>query len=471
MLRTLDGVRPSTPLAFLLHARRTETAWLILLVAAGCTAPTAPPERSSTSQAPDAPNVLVVMSDDQRLGTMAVMPETREWFGRGGTRFRRAFATTPLCCPSRASIFTGRYAHNHGVLNNSLALELDHATTVQRYLHDAGYRTAIAGKFLNDWPLRVPPPHFDRYAITNGSYFETPFNVNGTMRTVTRYSTDFVAATSVEFLREFEEEDHRPWLLYVTPWAPHLPAKPPPRHRGAPVPPWQPGVGIFERDRSDKPPFVQASNESPERARRIRRDQLRTLMAVDDLVGRLRRTLADLGETRSTLAIFISDNGYFWGEHRLIEKFLPYSESVRVPLYVRWPGHIERGAVSDRIVANIDIAPTVLRAAGVSPEHTIDGRSLFASDRRSLLLEFWVEIGTTPDWASLWTPRSQYVEYYDEHGDVTFREGYDLGRDPLQLRNVLPRADDVAGTPVTQLTEQLADLRTCAGTEGEDACP
>jgi arylsulfatase A-like enzyme len=129
------------------------------------------------------PNILIIVTDDQRAGTLGVMPQTRRWFQQQGTTYTNAFATTPLCCPSRSSILTGRYAHNHGVLKNFMGGRLDHATTIERRLDQAGYTTGIAGKFLNSWKPEDDPPNFDRWAIFNPhidpGYFNSRFNVNG----------------------------------------------------------------------------------------------------------------------------------------------------------------------------------------------------------------------------------------------------------------------------------------------------
>ncbi|MBA3429894.1 MAG: sulfatase-like hydrolase/transferase, partial [Actinobacteria bacterium] len=132
-----------------------------------------------SAQASARPNILIILTDDQRAtGTMWVMPKTRAIFGSGGTRYNNAVATTPLCCPSRASIFSGRYAHNHGVVSNASAGALNQDLTIQAQLRRAGYRTAVAGKFLNGFPSS--PPHFDRWAVHRGRrYFDATFDLDG----------------------------------------------------------------------------------------------------------------------------------------------------------------------------------------------------------------------------------------------------------------------------------------------------
>jgi arylsulfatase A-like enzyme len=422
------------------------------------------------------PNVLIILTDDQRTSTLRHMSRTRYWFKRGGTEFTHAFATTPLCCPSRASIFTGRYAHNHGVKNNRATTALEQRSTLQRYLRDAGYRTAIFGKFLNGWGLQEPP-HFDEWATFSGSkdhYLMSNWNVNGRVKTIERYSTDYIKRRAVRFLRSREERDRRPWLMYLNTAAPHYPYIPERDFAHARVPLWKGNRAVHEVDRSDKPPFVQAANASLRRVRRARREQLRTLMSVDEMVDRVMRAMAALDEKRTTLAVFMSDNGYLWGEHGLsakVAKRPPYTPSVSIPLLVRWPGHLHPGTTTDRLVANIDVAPTALQAAGVppSPEWPLDGRSLVGVPGRDrLLLEYWIDTGGIPEWASLRTRSYQYTEYYGEDGlTPVFREYYDVGQDPSQLHNLLGTVDPGDDPAYDVLSDQLAADRGCDGTD----CP
>jgi arylsulfatase A-like enzyme len=423
------------------------------------------------------PNVLIIVTDDQRADMLDVLPRTRRWFGDGGTRFTEAFATTPLCCPSRATIFSGRYAHNHGVLNNAMAGRLDQHRTLQRTLHDAGYRTATAGKFLNEWSLASDPPHFDRWAVFNENldYVNVPFNVDGQLRTETGYSTDFVSRQSVSFIRWFERRDRRPWLLFVTPLAPHKPFTPSPRYRNARVPAPQLNPAVDEGDLSDKPPFLRDRELAGRGSRRVQRAQARTLKSVDDLVGRVAAELRRLGETERTLAFFLSDNGFLAGEHGMVDKRLPYSESVRIPLMVRWGGHIAAGEEDARLIATADVAPTVLDAAGVRPRSRMDGRSLLDSAREELFLEYFFDpVRPVPRWASIRTTSYQYVEYYGSSGGLLFREYYDLTTDPWQLANLLHDGSPENDPPPDQL-QTLKDMtargRRCRGTTGRNPCP
>jgi arylsulfatase A-like enzyme len=425
----------------------------------------------ATGSAPrDAANVLLIVTDDQRADTMGVMPKTRRWLARGGVSFPEAFDTTPLCCPSRSTILTGRYAHNHGVLTNGPGdwRHLDQQTTVERVLQQHGYLTAIFGKYLNFWPIRRAPPYFTRYAVKhdNSAYHGSLWNLNGTVERVQRYSTSVVRDRALEFLQGAEADDAAPWFLYLAPNAPHGPFTPAQRYAHATVPRWHPGPAVDERDRSDKPAYVRESRPDP-RIPQIREDSLRTLMSVDDMVAAVMRELETLGELQRTLVIFTSDNGVFWNEHDLQRKGGPYTEGVQAPLFLRFPGHAAAGTVDGRLAANVDIAPTILQAAGLQASWPLDGRSLLGpATRRTVLLEYWPPRPTDPpQWASLRTRSYQYIEYYAKNGRrIIAREYYDLRSDPAELTNLLgdrSTADDPASLP--RLHGALAAARACAG--------
>ncbi|HWC13431.1 MAG TPA: sulfatase [Actinomycetota bacterium] len=431
--------------------------------------------------AEERPNVLIVVTDDQRGGGFGrVMPALRRWLGRGGTRFTSAFTAIPNCCPSRASIFTGQYPHNHGVLNNQQGYRLPQEETIQRYLNDAGYRTALFGKYLNGWDLAEPPPHFDEFAIFRGGYVDRTWNSNASVATINGYTTKILQRRSATFLETSEATDAEPWFLYVAPWAPHGTYVPESRYEDARVGRWNGNPAVFETDLSDKPPVVR---DRPGRmglrlARWHRRGQLRTLYSVDNLMERLRATLASLGEEEETLIFFLSDNGMLWGEHGLggptYGKRFPYMQSVRIPLYVRWPGRVAEGAMDSRLVSNVDIAPTIMDAAGIGPDaqQPMDGRSLLDPHSRDrLLIEYFRddEHGQdVPPWASVVDASSQYVEYYASDGITTeFEELYDLDSDRWQLTNLL-HDDQMADDPnILTLRHELHTFRRCGGS----TCP
>jgi arylsulfatase A-like enzyme len=430
------------------------------------------------------PNILIIVTDDQR-DTLRAMPNTRRLFGRGGTRFTSSFATTPLCCPSRASIFSGQYAHNHRVTHNTRPKRLDQHSTLQHYLDEAGYQTAAVGKYFNDWDLANDPPSFDDWAIGREGYYNVSLNSNSEQSKLRGYFTNYIADRAVSDLEAFDP--HRPWMLYIATTAPHPPFRVERRFRRAPVGTWDGNAAVEEIKRRDKPvvkqqrKFDRAESERVEThvfgpraalalGRSIRARQIRTLMSVDRLVARVFSKLKERGEQNETLAFFLSDNGTLWGEHGLIGKRLPYSQSVGIPLLMRWPRHVATDARDDRMAANIDIAPTVLDAVGLrpDPDYPIDGASLLRlSSRRRLLLEQWG--GGAGRWASLRTPRYQYVEYYrgGHARSVRSREYYDLVSDPWQLHNLLGDRTRSNDPDVERLSRHLASDRRCAGV----SCP
>jgi arylsulfatase A-like enzyme len=452
---------------------------IVIVLAAGLVPQWGSPTQAQGASSDTPPNILFIVTDDQRAeGTLGPMPRTRHWFREQGIRFPNGFVTTPLCCPSRATILTGQYAHNHGVHTNLDATDLDQGDTVQRYLHDAGYRTGIAGKFLNGWPLESDPAHFDRWTIFKGGYKKKLYNVDGQLKKITQYSTTYVAGRAATYLSAFEARDDRPWMLYVAPAAPHLPAYPQAKYEETDVGSWNGNPAVKEADRSDKPPSVKESDVSLSMGRDLRKRQLRSLLSVDDLVDGLMRQLGRLEERSRTLAVFMSDNGFFWGEHGLLGKRYPYEQSIRVPFFLRWPQQLSPGTTDGRLVANVDLVPTILHATGVppDPQTPLDGRSLLLPGARDqLFLEHTVEEGKdVPSWGAILGPDIQYVEYYGATGEVVFREYYDLVADPWQLENLLGDGDPANDPPASELDQLSEDVERgadCVGTEGPGACP
>ncbi|MDP9067856.1 MAG: sulfatase [Actinomycetota bacterium] len=443
-------------------------ALLLCLSLLGACSSTATPEQQVPEVA-QRPNVLIFVTDDHRAtGTMRqAMPDTLRLFGQEGTRFTQAFATTPLCCPSRASIFSGRYAHTHGVRTNDLAEKLDHDNTMQAHLQQSGYRTAITGKYLNRWPEEVDPPHFDDWAIMlQGYYYDALFNVDGTRKNIDGYTNDFVTKSSVDFLERFESTDEQPWFLYVGATPAHAPYKAEGKYEGTDTPPYRRSPAVKEQNLSDKPDFGPSKRSN---FLKVRRKQLRTLYSADDLVQRVMSKVQALGEDEDTIAFFVGDNGQMWGEHGLTAKRYPYIPSIQIPFFVRWPGHVGAGARDQRLVANIDIAPTVLEVANAAATNPPDGRSLFAEQPRDrLLLEHWADDESeVPDWAALLTDTYEYVEYYRDSGKLRTTEYYDLVQDPWQLRNLLGDANEANDPPTRRLSRQLNELKSCAG----ESCP
>ncbi|MFC9328503.1 sulfatase [Kitasatospora sp. NPDC057015] len=423
------------------------------------------------------PNILVILTDDQPKQTEWATPKTVAWLADRGVRFTAGHVATPLCAPSRSSIFSGRQAHNHGVLDNSSPYNLDQNTTVQRYLKQAGYRTGLFGKYLNAWHAADNPPHFEEWLLESPVvYNDGTWNDNGTVHTIPGYSTTVIKNRTLAFLDK-AATDPRPWFAFVAPKASHEPNTPEAKYADTPVPAWNGRPGVTEPDRSDKPDFIQNATATLADAQALRRRQLRTLLSVDDAVQAIHDKLAALGQLDNTLVFYLGDNGYTWADHGWLKKSVPYRPSIEVPFYVSWPaGGLGSGTTDDRIVANIDIAPTILDAAGITPNTPQDGHSLLGGYRRDHLLVEWWKHGTAAGgphtWSSYVSDTRQYTEYYQIHtdaagkpagtGSVLFREYYDLVNDPHQLTNKLyqatPQDEQQLGIPA--LAAALAADRT-----------
>ncbi|GAA0317923.1 hypothetical protein GCM10010302_66230 [Streptomyces polychromogenes] len=422
------------------------------------------------------PNILLIVTDDQPKHTEWALPKTVAWLADQGVKFTHGHVTTPLCAPSRSSVFSGRHAHNHGVRNNKAAHALDQSTTVQKYLRQAGYRTGLFGKYLNSWTLADNPPHFEEFALLQPAYVDAQWNVNGTVQTINGYTTTIVKNRTLAFLDK-AATDTRPWFAYVTPYASHGPRTPEAKYADTAVPAWNGRPSVPEEDRADKPPYIREATGTLADGRAIRAEQLRTLLSVDDAVQAFKDKLQALGQLENTLVIYIGDNGFSWGDHGWTAKSVPYRPAHEVPFYLSWPaGGRGAGTQDDRIVANIDIAPTLLDAAGITPAAPQDGRSLLSSHSRDhLLVEWWKQgtaTGGTPTWSSYVAKDEQYTEYYDLRtdasgtvsgtGQVTFREYYDLAADPYQLTNLLhgatPAQEQALGIPA--LADRLHADRT-----------
>lgn len=430
---------------------------LAVAIAAGVLAPSPDPAHS----APFGPNIVVVMTDDQTVAQTRVMRIVGRDIRDQGTSFTRAFASYPLCCPSRATFLTGQHSHNHGVLGNGTPVggfdDLDEENTLGVWLQGAGYRTIHVGKFLNGYGLTDPtyiPQGWDRWVgapdATTNAMFGYDLNENGTVvhygGRPEDYKTDVYTRKAVEEINSSAPLAlaGQPFFMFVGYTAPHLPARPAPRHeaRFSSLPLPRPR-SFNEADVSDKPRDIRRRSRFTRRqVRRIRanhRKQLRTLLAVDEGVGAIIDALAANNLLGTTYVVFTSDNGFFTGEHRLAKgKFLPYEPSLRVPLIVRGPG-LARGARSQELISNVDLAPTFLDWAEAAATVPVDGRSLtpFLSDpdrrsRRPIFIEANTRDVNSPGipYAGIRTQRWKLVRY--RTGEI---ELYDLRRDPQELHS------------------------------------
>ncbi len=385
------------------------------------------------------PNFLIIVTDDQRFDTMQYMPNTQSLIFDQGVTFSHGYITTPFCCPSRASILTGMYAHNHGVEVNENPLKFP---TVVQDLHKNGYYTGLVGKYLNSWDGNARP-EFDYWVSFFGgtvpSYYDPNLNVNGKWGKFTGYMTYLFKDYVIDFLDKATHQ-RKPFLLVFAPNAPHPPYTPA-KEDGAlytDLSPFRP-PSYNEADMSDKPNSIAnkalLDDESSAQIDRIRRRQILTLVALDRSLGEILAKLKESGEMDNTVIIFISDNGKHWGEHRLESKSTAYEESVKVPFAIRYPALVPTPYTEDKLVANIDIAPTLYELSDTPMPSTVDGMSLVkllsgtGNWRDHLLLEAWPDRG---HWTAIHTGQYVYIET-----DNDMSEFYNLATDPFQMDNMI----------------------------------
>jgi arylsulfatase A-like enzyme len=419
------------------------------------------------------PNVVVILTDDQRADGADRMPTVRRLLARHGVTFANAFVSNSLCCPSRTTLLTGRYSHTTGVWSNRPPFGAWPAfqalggerRTLAVTLRAAGYRTGYVGKYLNAYTgTTIPPGWEDWRAFTWGwGYYDYTLNVNGRLvrygRSRREYSTDVLGRMAARFVRA-SGGSRRPFFLVFSPAAPHNPAVPAARHRRTDLhlePFAPPSLG---ENLADKPAYIRRSARRAGLANaRFRRRQYRTLLAVDDAVGRIVAALRATRKMRNTVVIFTSDNGVEWGEHGFppARKSVPHEGSIRVPLIVRYTRLNRAARTEDRLVTNADLATTVARLAGV--RQRTEGRSLVPllrglepPWRRAFLVENLggeIAAARIPTYCGLRTEHHLYVVYATGE-----RELYDLDTDPYELENL-------AGAKTHRRTEQtlLRQLR------------
>jgi N-acetylglucosamine-6-sulfatase len=434
------------------------------------------------------PNILVLETDDQTVESLRVMPNVKTLIADQGVTFDNSFVSYSLCCPSRSTFLTGQYAHNHGVWGNAAPnggyYKLDSTNTLPVWLQRAGYQTILLGKYLNQYgtrnPREIPPGWGEWYGTPDPStyrYLGYTFNENGTLVNYGSgtgdYKTDVEARKAVNIIAR-QAVDPRPFFMWVTFLAPHSggprdpddPAgiatpSPAPRHRNKFANEPMPMPASFnEADVSDKPAAIRNRPLfTPARINAIResyRQRLESLLAVDEAVAQIVSQLTATGQLDNTYIIFTSDNGFFHGEHRVAAgKVLLYEPSIRVPLIMRGP-QIPAGEHRSQFVANIDLAPTIVKLAEAQPGRVMDGRSLipFARDRllhsgRDILLE-------TPTYAAIRSPNWLYAEYVTGEQEL-----YNLARDRDELNSL---HNDLSLAQVkNNLAARLHRLRGCRG--------
>ncbi len=485
-------------------------------VALGPMANARPTTPTDTASGPSRPNFVFVLADDldqTTSPTWDVMVKTKALLKDRGLTFSNAFSPTPICCAARATLLTGKYGHNTGVLSNSgdqggwatFQKKGNEEKTFAKYLHDSGYRTMLVGKYMNGIeaePEHIPPGWTEWYGSVDNAFYTGygyTLNENGQMVSYGKgeadYATDVVAGKSVDFVHRAATSG-QPFMTYIAPSAPHIPLPPAPRHKDNPykdaVAPRLPN--FQEPDVSDKPSWLQQSARVRSAEVALINDwdhqnRMGSLYAFDDLVASVVSQLEKDGVLDNTYIVFGSDNGYELGAHRLIQKMAPYEESLRVPLVVAGPG-VPTGQ-EDRMTLLTDLAPTFLSLAGVSVPADMDGVPLtpllrgespstwrtdfigaYASSGQDtedgVAQELVSGLATTfldvPQWRGLRSQEHLYVEWAQDDGSVE-KELYDLAADPYQLENLLgtPQGEQSYAELVDRLADRLEYLSTCSG--------
>jgi arylsulfatase A-like enzyme len=414
------------------------------------------------------PNIVVIVTDDQRFDSMFSMPLAARLLAAHGITFTHAFASNALCCPARVSLLTGGYSHTTGIYLNSgryggwrsFHRSGGEEGTIAVDLDAAGYRTALVGKYLNLYDGQIVPPGWDVWAAfagakSGGAYYDYDLYVRDARgeRTETHghdtedYSTSVIRRKSVRFISS--TPDDVPLFLFVAPFAAHGPKIPAPRdvdtYAGYDqrLPP-----SFNERDMTDKPRYLQKLDpvRRREMLHRYQR-QYETLQSVDRMIRAIVARLRQERRLRDTLLLFTSDQGVELGEHRWHSKMVPYEESIGTPMIIRYDAAISRsrrGIGSRAVIGNVDVAPTLADAAGISTTFDgvgqVDGRSMMPiltgsrrSIRSSVVLEHLdsMAVHRVPSFCGLRTRRFSFVRY--ETGE---EELYRLRRDPYELQNV-----------------------------------
>jgi N-acetylglucosamine-6-sulfatase len=470
-------------------------AWAIGIAA--CSAPTPTPARLEPQRPP---NMVFVLVDDMRwdevraAGHPFIETPNMDRLAREGARFLNAFATTPLCSPSRASFLTGQYAHTNGIVDNT-ARPSHQLPVFPRELQQAGYRTGFFGKWHmgND---DSPRPGFTRWVAMQGQgeALDPQLNVDGKRIRFTGYTTDLLTDHVEQFMREASDQ---PFLVYLAHKAIHpnivqrddgsvapVPGQPggfvaAERHRGRYVSQSMPRRANAFKPPLDKPALLQKIDNLPPLGRETATtdDEIRgrqeMLLAVDDSLGRILATLEKLGSLDNTVLVFTSDHGYFYGEHGLnAERRLAYEEAIRIPLIVRYPRLVTPGMTPRELVLSVDLAPTLLALAGLTPSSGIQGRSLIpvldrsVRDWRSCFLIEYFSDTVYPrirnmGYAAVRTDRHKYIEYR-ELKDMD--ELYDLEADPFEEHNLVG-----IGEARPTLDRMRSELRRVLAETGYDA--
>ena len=406
------------------------------------------------------PNLILLLTDDQRYDTLAcngqelIQTPNIDRLAAEGARFTRAYVTTSLCCPARATLYTGLYANAHGVRNNEDQVDfLREHPGFPELLQGAGYATGFFGKWHIHNPGAAPQPGFDRWVSFEGQgqYEDELFTLDDERRRIPGFNTDVLFGLALQWL---SVERTAPFLCVVSLKNLHRPYLVPERHRAALTQASFPEPDSFHDDPAGYPAFIQ-------RARTTLRnrffdeggsheDNLRgyhaMVLSVDDNVGRLLAALDEGGLTEDTAVVLTSDGGFMWGEHGLYRKRTAYEESVRVPLIMRFPREIPAGLEVDQLALGVDLMPTFLEWAGVTPpglQHGVSLRPLWMEDsppwrEEFLYIDGWGKFFDGPQELALIGERYKLVRY---RRGVIEEALFDRKTDPQERTNRVGEAD------------------------------
>jgi len=418
-------------------------------------------------------NVVFILSDDHRYDFMGFLGKPKfletpnmDRMAREGAYIRNAFVTTSLCSPSRASILTGQFSHRHGVVDNQTAIRED-VVFFPQYLQEIGYETAFMGKWHMGHEDDEPRPGFDKWISFRGQgvYNDPALNIDGRQVKAKGQISDLLTDYAVEWL---ERQRSKPFFLYLSHKAVHAMFEPAKRHLGR----YENAKLEYPKSMADtpenyagKPAWVKEQRNSWHGVDYMYHGDMdfdtfykrycETLLGVDGSIGRVLKCLEDKGLAESTLVVYMGDNGFCFGEHGLIDKRHMYEPSMRVPMLAFCPDLIKPGAVVEQLVQNIDVAPTVLEAAGARTPENMDGRSilpLLAGKsipwRDAVFYEYYWEANFphTPTTFGVRTDRYKFIHYY---GVWDTDELYDLKDDPEEMHNLIDKPEHA------KLVEQL----------------
>jgi len=430
-------------------------------------------------------NIVLILSDDHRYDFMSFMDEAPDFLetphldrmAARGAHFRNAFVTTSLCSPSRATILTGQYMHHHRVVDNQRPVA-EGTRFFPEYLQEAGYQTGFVGKWHMGHENDEPRKGFHHWVSFKGqgTYFDPELNINGNHKQFTGYTTDVLADQALEWLRQ--QSDEEPFMLYLSFKAVHYPFQPAPRHDER-----------YE-DKAIDYPMTMANTESNYRTQSnwikerrygihgidhmetgpldkdpvpsfddLYHNYCETVHGLDENIGRVLNYLDESKLMENTMVVYLGDNGFALGEHGFYDKRDAFEESIRVPMLAMAPGLIKPGTAIDNMVLNMDLAPTLLSAAGVDvkPSMRFDGQSMLpliqgqtAPWRDHILYEYHWEwnFPATPTTLAIRGDRYKYIYY---HGLWDRNGFYDLETDPHEKTNLID---------IPAFAEQIESMRT-----------